>query len=57
VVNFFIDIHNKTRLFFPYDDLIEISPKTRLMMVTDQIDVSPMAPSVEKSPGTRGPNG
>jgi hypothetical protein len=57
VVNFFIDIHNKTRLFFPYDDLMEISPKTRLMMVTDQIDVSPMAPSVEKSPGTRGPNG
>ena len=36
---------------------MEICPKTRLMLVTDQIDVSPMAPSMEKSPGTRGPKG
>ena len=43
--------------FFSYDDLMKISPKTRLMMILDQIDVSPLAHAMEKSPGTRGPKG
>jgi hypothetical protein len=34
--------------FFSYDDLMEISPKTRLMMILDEIDVSPVA-SAKKS--------
>ncbi|WP_422487394.1 transposase [Gudongella sp. DL1XJH-153] len=42
---------------FSYDELMEISPKTRLMMILDQIDVSPLALAMEKTPGTRGPKG
>ena len=43
--------------FFSYDDLMEISPKTRLMMILDKIDVSPVATAMGKTPGTRGPKG
>jgi transposase len=36
---------------------MEISPKTRLMMILDEIDVSPVASAMKKTPGTRGPKG
>lgn len=42
---------------FSYDKLMEISPKTKLMIVLDQIDVTPLACAMNKSPGTRGPKG
>jgi hypothetical protein len=41
--------------FFSYDDLMEISPKTRLMMILDEIDVSPVASAMKKAPGIKGP--
>ena len=43
--------------FFSYDELMKISPKTKLMMILDQIDVSPVASAMKKAPGTRGPKG
>ncbi len=42
---------------FSYDKLMEISPKTKLMIVLDQIDVTPLARAMNKPPGTRGPKG
>ncbi|MDY0236696.1 MAG: transposase [Gudongella sp.] len=36
---------------------MEISPKTKLMMILDEIDVSPEAFAIKKATGTREPKG
>ena len=42
---------------FSYDELMENRSKTKLMMIFDEIDVSPVALAMKKVPATRGPIG
>lgn len=42
---------------FSYDELMELSPKSRLMMILDEIDVSSVVAAMKKTSATRGPKG